>query len=283
MNILNILFLTWNVGHPSPIPAFSADFDKIKSNRSDLIIINLQEIDKRSHIFNGQCEKSMNTYKHIIQKEFSNYSLLNSYNFQSLALFILIRKNTQFQGINNQTVNFIKHKSDGKSSIIYGFSINNKSFSIIGNHFQHDAENFDERNLEWLTVTYDLLFEADFVVLLGDLNYRIELSYEKVIKRISQKNFDRLLRSDQLKKAQRIFPLLNLFKEPIINFQPTYKFDLNSSSYDTSHKKRTPSYTDRILVATFKNNSLPKASVYDVVNSLQSDHRPVFAVYDFFV
>ena len=50
MNILQILFLTWNVGHPSQALNFSTDFEPIKSKNSDLIFINLQEIDKRSHI-----------------------------------------------------------------------------------------------------------------------------------------------------------------------------------------------------------------------------------------
>ena len=33
------------------------------------------------------------------------------------------------------------------------------------------------------------------------------------------------------------------FSEQPINFPPTYKFDLNSDLYDSSEKKRTPSWT----------------------------------------
>ena len=33
------------------------------------------------------------------------------------------------------------------------------------------------------------------------------------------------------------------FSEQPINFPPTYKFDLNSDSYDSSEKRRTPSWT----------------------------------------
>jgi hypothetical protein len=42
-----------------------------------------------------------------------------------------------------------------------------------------------------------------------------------------------------------------LFEEQI-TFQPTYKFDSNCDVYDTSDKKRVPSWTDRILIKTGK-------------------------------
>lgn len=37
--------------------------------------------------------------------------------------------------------------------------------------------------------------------------------------------------------------IFNGFEEPKIAFLPTFKFDLNSSYYDTSEKQRVPSYT----------------------------------------
>lgn len=37
------------------------------------------------------------------------------------------------------------------------------------------------------------------------------------------------------------------FAEGAIKFPPTYKFDPHTNIYDTTEKKRTPSYTDRIL------------------------------------
>ena len=37
------------------------------------------------------------------------------------------------------------------------------------------------------------------------------------------------------------------FEEGQVNFAPTYKYDLFCDDYDTSEKKRTPAWTDRVL------------------------------------
>ena len=59
-------------------------------------------------------------------------------------------------------------------------------------------------------------------------------------------------------------------------FAPTFKYDKSSSNYDTSQKRRVPSWTDRVL---FKFNTetgrveVQDYKCFDVAN--QSDHRPV--------
>ena len=64
-----------------------------------------------------------------------------------------------------------------------------------------------------------------------------------------------------------------------MNFRPTYKYDPNTDMYDTSKKKRCPSWTDRVL---WRCNEIEKFPVlnteYVAVEELKmSDHRPVKA------
>ena len=72
--------------------------------------------------------------------------------------------------------------------------------------------------------------------------------------------------------------------EPNISFPPTYKFDVNSSCYDTSSKKRIPSYTDRILFKVNGLNDLDlscKCLEYNSIETLNlSDHKPVLGLFD---
>jgi hypothetical protein len=75
------------------------------------------------------------------------------------------------------------------------------------------------------------------------------------------------------------------FKEKPIEFAPTYKFDINSNNYDTSAKKRVPSWCDRILYKIEKNEQndfieCNQLSYNSINNYNQSDHKPVFGLFE---
>ena len=56
-----------------------------------------------------------------------------------------------------------------------------------------------------------------------------------------------LLKEDQLSQQMAAGNVFKGFAERKISFPPTFKFDPGSANYDTSQKKRVPSYT----VSTF--------------------------------
>lgn len=57
-------------------------------------------------------------------------------------------------------------------------------------------------------------------------------------------------------------------------FKPTYKFNKSSDVYDTSKKRRTPGWTDRILFGSDGLQCIHYGAVMDIRTS---DHRPVYA------
>ena len=60
-----------------------------------------------------------------------------------------------------------------------------------------------------------------------------------------------------------------------MTFDPTYKYNWNSTNYDTSSKNRVPAWTDRIL---FEKSGDLAIVAYGRSEIMISDHRPIFAI-----
>ncbi|EGR30560.1 hypothetical protein IMG5_129200 [Ichthyophthirius multifiliis] len=75
------------------------------------------------------------------------------------------------------------------------------------------------------------------------------------------------------------YQVIQKYKEPPINFLPSYKFDKVSNEYDRSKKQRVPSWCDRILYQDNENennNIAQDFKFYESIMSLKnSDHKPV--------
>mgnify|MGYP006418948785 CR=1 FL=1 len=128
--------------------------------------------------------------------------------------------------------------------------------------------------MEWRIMDHDLIFW------IGDLNYRIRMPNYSVRNRVKDGDFSALQQFDQLSGEMKSHKVFQGFIEDVLRFAPTYKYDQWTDTYDTSEKCRTPSWCDRIL---YKSN-LPYAITqvaYDRIDDLkQSDHRPVFSIYE---
>ncbi|XP_038978330.1 type I inositol polyphosphate 5-phosphatase 10-like [Phoenix dactylifera] len=124
------------------------------------------------------------------------------------------------------------------------------------------------------------ILEHDRVIWLGDLNYRIALSYSETRRLLKGENWDALFEKDQLKielEAGRVF---KGWHEGKICFPPTYKYSMNSDVYTeesvtSKEKRRNPAWCDRIL---WHGDGIVQLS-YVRGESKFSDHRPVCAVF----
>ncbi|KAJ6767549.1 TYPE IV INOSITOL POLYPHOSPHATE 5-PHOSPHATASE 9 [Salix koriyanagi] len=120
------------------------------------------------------------------------------------------------------------------------------------------------------------IMEHDRVIWLGDLNYRIALSYSETRKLLEQYKWDNLFDKDQLKIEREAGRVFKGWKEGKIYFAPTYKYSYNSDTYagetiETQKKRRTPAWCDRIL---WYGDGIRQLS-YKRGESRFSDHRPI--------
>ncbi|PNY26157.1 inositol polyphosphate 5-phosphatase [Tolypocladium capitatum] len=120
-----------------------------------------------------------------------------------------------------------------------------------------------------------MVLDHELCILNGDLNYRIDtMSRDTVVKAVQQQNLSKLLERDQLLVARRRNPAFRLraFEEMPITFAPTYKYDVGTDNYDTSEKRRSPAWCDRLL---FRGRGRVQQLDYKRHEVRVSDHRPV--------
>ncbi|XP_041850384.1 inositol polyphosphate 5-phosphatase Ka isoform X2 [Melanotaenia boesemani] len=120
-------------------------------------------------------------------------------------------------------------------------------------HMKYASERVDEFEYIMDRQTFDCrkaprITDHRLVFWFGDLNFRIQDHGMHFVRScINNQTYNLLWSSDQLIMMKKKEPLLQDFEEGALDFQPTYKFDLNSDNYDSSSKKRKPAWTDRIL------------------------------------
>ncbi|XP_047087563.1 type I inositol polyphosphate 5-phosphatase 10-like [Lolium rigidum] len=128
------------------------------------------------------------------------------------------------------------------------------------------------------------ILDHDRVIWLGDLNYRIGLSYAEAKKLVEAGDWAALFEKDQL-KTEREGGVFRGWSEGLIAFAPTYKYSWNSDSYagdddggsaggaasKKKPKRRTPAWCDRIL---WRGEGIVQVA-YVRGESKFSDHRPV--------
>nr|CAB3475979.1 unnamed protein product [Digitaria exilis] len=118
----------------------------------------------------------------------------------------------------------------------------------------------------------------DRIFWLGDLNYRLDVSYERAHELISTKSWSKLAEMDQLKRELRKGRAFDGWTEGILEFAPTYKYAVGSRKYiGDEHKggRRTPAWCDRVL----SYGKGLRLLGYRRSELSLSDHRPVTATY----
>ncbi|KAL8166050.1 hypothetical protein V2J09_007549 [Rumex salicifolius] len=160
---------------------------------------------------------------------------------------------------------------------------------FVACHLSAHVHNVEERNSQLKRIS-EALFSTklvspfagrpQLVVWLGDLNYRLQGIDSYPARDLIHSNLQSLLTpKDQLLREAERGAIFQGYNEGTLSFKPTYKYDIGSSNYDTSHKVRAPAWTDRIL---FKNedpdNIRATLHCYDSMDSIHgSDHKPVKA------
>lgn len=185
-----------------------------------------------------------------------------------------------------------------KGCISVSMSLHQTTLCFVCSHLASGEKEGDElrRNLDVIEILRNTQFrkickapnskmperivDHDRVIWLGDLNYRIALSYSETRKLLQENDWDTLFEKDQLKIEREAGRVFREWKEGKIYFAPTYKYSNNSDVYagetiTSKKKRRTPAWCDRIL---WHGTGIEQLS-YIRGESRFSDHRPVCSVF----
>lgn len=254
---IRICCFTWNVGGCKPNDTTADEFDSILLMEPDILFVAFQEIsmnlkstvagsspvafeweNQLLNALSGSDIKYRLETPQALGGVFSAFIIK-----ESLPFNIVVEKPTHIRlGVHGMTAN--------KSALLFKVNVGNyATLNFVGCHLSAHQENIEQRNQQLISLSKRVDSKSDYLILIGDLNYRIDLTYEEAIDGIQKLDINKLIENDQLKKEMK--NRLSFYNEADIEFLPSYKFDPNSDIYDTSPKHRVPSYTDRVLFHTY--------------------------------
>ncbi|KAJ1910636.1 Inositol-1,4,5-trisphosphate 5-phosphatase 1 [Tieghemiomyces parasiticus] len=165
-----------------------------------------------------------------------------------------------------------------KGAVALRMQIYDTQFCFVTSHFAAGPTNYEERNADYRSIRDGVTFsngraveDHQYVFWFGDLNYRLNLSYDQAKSLLAQDRLQEMRRYDQLIAQKAMGNIFHNYYEAPITFPPTYKFDVGTARYDTSEKRRTPSWTDRILIRSAGYDPDTADLTDDVHDGLQED------------
>ncbi|CAD8156041.1 unnamed protein product [Paramecium octaurelia] len=302
-----ILVTTWNVGRQT-IPQ-SYDLNKeIINYQADIIVIGLQEMAYSATQLVSGSSQQLQDWDKLIANNLSRrdkYINIKSKALLGMGLFIYAKEKFQdrITKVSDDTIKLgvWSNPFTDKGAVAIKMLIDDTLICFINCNLEYGKGNLDKR-LENLNEIHQTIFnqqaigkkkeekieQCDYRILFGDLNFRINLEKDEIIKSIQK--YEEFIKTNKMTEAQNIFQILQKndeiksnreknqylkpYQESDIKFLPTYKFQLYSERYDES---RTPSWNDRILVGQ-NEHCEHKYQYYKSHNVTYSEHRPVSAL-----
>uniref|UniRef100_A0AAQ5Z651 phosphatidylinositol-3,4,5-trisphosphate 5-phosphatase n=1 Tax=Amphiprion ocellaris TaxID=80972 RepID=A0AAQ5Z651_AMPOC len=186
-----------------------------------------------------------------------------------------------------------------KGAVGVSFMFNGTSFGFVNCHLTSGNEKIARRNQNYLDIlrllslgdkqlsSFDISLRFTHLFWLGDLNYRLDMDIQEILNYINRKEFEPLLKVDQLNLEREKNKVFLRFAEEEISFPPTYRYERGSrDTYVWQKQKATgmrtnvPSWCDRILWKSYPETHIVCNSYGCTDDIVTSDHSPVFATFE---
>ncbi|XP_031243459.1 phosphatidylinositol 3,4,5-trisphosphate 5-phosphatase 2 isoform X1 [Mastomys coucha] len=186
-----------------------------------------------------------------------------------------------------------------KGAVGVSFMFNGTSFGFVNCHLTSGNEKTTRRNQNYLDIlrllslgdrqlsAFDISLRFTHLFWFGDLNYRLDMDIQEILNYISRREFEPLLRVDQLNLEREKHKVFLRFSEEEISFPPTYRYERGSRDTYAWHKQKptgvrtnVPSWCDRILWKSYPETHIICNSYGCTDDIVTSDHSPVFGTFE---
>ncbi|KAG6915670.1 hypothetical protein DXG01_010500 [Tephrocybe rancida] len=233
------------------------------------------------------------------------YSVIHTHSLIGLFSCVFIKNSERERGtIRDVSITHVKRGMGGrygnKGGIISRFVLDDSSICLINCHLAAGQNAVRQRNADVTAILEgralfpethfpfayvgggdgSMVLDHEIVVVNGDMNYRIDHRRDAVISAIRAKDYSALLVHDQLNREIKFNRACRFrgFSEGPLNFAPTYKYDPGTNDYDTSEKRRSPAWCDRVLWRSRVTSRVSQLH-YRRYEVDVSDHRPISAAF----
>ncbi|KAM6953274.1 inositol polyphosphate phosphatase-like 1b [Aplochiton taeniatus] len=304
-DLISVFVGTWNMGGCSPPCSLRSWVTCCGLGRTqdestallphDIYALGTQENPQGEKEWTEHVKATLRSYTHINYKQVAVQSLWN----MRLAVFVKPEHERRISQVNTASVKTgLGNTLGNKGAVGVSFLFNKTSLGFVNCRLTSGSEKVLRRNQNFVDIlrllslgdkqhsAFDISLCFAHLFWCGDLNYRLDLDVQDILKHVSKREFEELMCADQLTRERHKRKAFLNFKEEKIAFPPTYRYERGSrdcylwEKYKSSGVRiNVPSWCDRILWKSYPETHILCTSYGCTDDIFTSDHSPVFATF----
>nr|XP_023648302.1 phosphatidylinositol 3,4,5-trisphosphate 5-phosphatase 2 isoform X1 [Paramormyrops kingsleyae] len=305
-DMISVFIGTWNMGSVAPPKCMtswmlSRGLGKTLDEMTvtiphDIYVIGAQE--------NSVCDKEWVETLRATLKDCTelDFKLIAMQTLWNIKIAVLVKPDHENR-ISHVGVSSVKtgiaNTLGNKGAVGVSFMFNGTSFGFVNCHLTSGNEKIGRRNQNYLDIlrllslgdkqlsSFDISLRFTHLFWFGDLNYRLDMDIQEILNYINRKEFEPLLKVDQLNLEREKNKVFLRFAEEEITFPPTYRYERGSrdtyvwqKQKPTGMRTNVPSWCDRILWKSYPETHIVCNSYGCTDDIVTSDHSPAFATFE---
>ncbi|XP_061900295.1 inositol polyphosphate phosphatase-like 1b isoform X2 [Entelurus aequoreus] len=304
-DVISVFVGTWNMGSSPPPRGLQSwvtccglghtPDDSVASLPHDVYALGTQENPQGEREWAEHIRATLRSHTQIDFKQVAVQSLWNI----RLAVFVKPEHELRISHVSTASVKTgLGNTLGNKGAVGVSFHFNGTSFGFVNCHLTSGSEKVLRRNQNFVDIlrllslgdkslgAFDISLRFTHIFWCGDLNYRLDLEVQDILKHVSKREFEELMCADQLTRERHKRKAFLYFKEDKIAFPPTYRYERGSrdcylwQKYKTSGVRvNVPSWCDRILWKSYPDTHVLCTAYGCTDDIFTSDHSPVFSTF----